>query len=881
MSNPNESMSRRSLLGRALGTAALLSALDSEGQVAAQTPAAPARIREAFDFGWKFTRGDAPGAEQPEFADAAWRSLDLPHDWSIEGPFSPSEPSGGAGGNAPTGIGWYRKRFRVPASYTGRKIFVEFDGVYMNGEVWINGHYLAKRPFGYISFAYDVTPHMNLNGENVVAVKVDNSRQPSSRWYSGSGIYRHTWLVAVNPVHVAQWGTFVTTPRVTKDAASVNVKTRVRNEGIAAAVCTLVSAIVDRDGKAVQSHEASQSISPNDEYEFAQQLAMDKPNLWGVGAPYLYKLRSTVRAGQQVLDEYETPFGIREALFDADKGFLLNGEHVKLNGVCLHHDAGSVGAAVPERVWERRFEVLREMGCNAIRTSHNPPAPEFLDLCDRMGFLVMDESFDEWKAGKGQVRGNGYSLYFDEWHERDVVDFVRRDRNHPSVVLWSCGNEIPDQLSEHGVDILRNLMSIFHREDPTRLVTAACDNIAAEPRATPVEFLNLLDVVGYNYVDRWRERKELYYSVDKQAHPNWRMIGTESSGMGGPRGAYQGTFPAAPGQAGGAAVPAPPAVAPAAGQVRGAAPGGVPGAPGGGRGGGGFGGLGGGFGRGFRGLDTELLWKFVGSHDYVAGDFMWTGIDYLGESGGTSHGATSGCIDSCGFPKDGFYFYQSVWTQKPMLHLFPHWNWKGHEGQFLTVSCYTNCDSVELFVNGKSVGTKGYAFPRYGMTGRYGQNGPQAMNGPRTTSDLHLSWDLPYEPGTLRAVGKKTGQPDVVAEIQTTGEPAAVELSVDRDTIRADRRDVAHVTVKVVDAQGRMHPDADNEIAFEIQGEGKLIGVDNGDMSDQEDYKGKRKKASHGMCLAIVQSAGSPGQIRIAASSPGLKPASISITTKA
>jgi beta-galactosidase len=576
--------------------------------------------------------------------------------------------------------------------YKDRKVAVEFDGVYQNSEVWVNGHFLGKRPFGYISFAYDITPHLNLTGDNVIAVKVDNARQPGSRWYSGSGIYRHTWLTAVNPAHIAQWGTFVTTPRVTKEAATVNLKTRVRNERSTAATCTLASTVLDRDGKVVQSQEASQEIAANDQYEFAQSFAVTQPNLWGVDAPYLYKVRSMMTVGGQVVDDYETPFGIREALFDADRGFLLNGEHVKINGVCLHHDCASVGAAVPERVWERRFEILRGMGCNAIRTSHNPPAPEFLDLCDRMGFLVMDESFDEWMAGKGQVRGNGYSLTFAEWHERDVTDFVHRDRNHPSVVLWSCGNEIPDQLSAHGVEILRDLLNIFHREDPTRFVTAACDQIAAEPKAAPVEFLSLLDVVGYNYADRWRERRELYYSEDKLAHPNWRMIGTESGGMGGARGDYRGMEPMAPGQT------APP---PAAGRGRG-----------------GFGG-----GRGFRGLDTEELWRFVRTHDYVAGDFMWTGIDYLGESGWPNHGATSGCIDSCGFPKDGYYFYQSQWTAKPMVHLFPHWNWKGREGQFLTVACYTNCDNVELFLNGKSVGLKGYAFPRFGMQGRYGQNG--------------------------------------------------------------------------------------------------------------------------------------------------------------
>jgi len=869
VTHSNDSMTRRGLLGQALGVAALASAFNSAGQLIAQTPEAAARIRDSFDFGWKFYKGDAPGAQQPGFADTNWRSLDLPHDWSVEGPFATTEPSGGSGGFAPTGIGWYRKHFRLPASSKDRKVSVEFDGVYQNSEVWINGQYLGKRPFGYISFAYDLTPHLNAGGENVVAVKVDNSLQPASRWYSGSGIYRHTWLVAVNPVHVAHWGTFVTTPRVSKEAATVHVRTQVRNERSAAATCTLTSAIVDRDGKVVQTAEISQEIGPNAEYEFSQQMAMDKPNLWSVAAPYLYKLRSTVRVGQQTVDEYETPLGVREALFDADRGFLLNGEHVKLNGVCLHHDAGSVGSAVPERVWERRFEILRDMGCNAIRTSHNPPAPEFLDLCDRMGFLVMNEAFDEWKAGKGQVRGNGYSRNYDEWHERDVTDFVRRDRNHPSVALWSCGNEIGDQLSEHGVEILRELIGIFHREDPTRPVTAGCDQIAAEPRAASPEFLGLLDIVGYNYADRWRERRELYYSVDKAAHPNWRMIGTESSGMGGPRGEYRGMLPAAPGQAQAPPPPPPPppGAAPAAGAGRGGAPG--------------RGGFGGGRG-GTRGLDTEELWRFVRTHDYVAGDFMWTGIDYLGEAGGTSRGATSGVIDSCGFPKDGYYFYQSEWTDKPVLHVSPHWNWKGREGQFLPVTCYTNCDSVELFVNGKSVGVKGYAFPRYGMQGRYGQSAPVPQGAVRTTNDLHLSWDVPYEPGALKAVGMKGGKVAAEVEVSTTGDPASIDLSVDRAAIRADRRDVSHITVKVFDAQGRLHPDADNEVTFEVQGEGKLIGVDNGNMADMTaDFKGKIRKASHGMCLAIVQSTANGGQIRVTATSPGLKPAAVTISTKA
>ncbi len=841
VTEPNDVLSRRRFLGRALGTAVLVSALDPEAGFD-QTPEGRPRVRETFDFGWKFFKGDVPGAQQPAFADANWSSLDLPHDWSVEGPFAQNEASGGPGGYAPTGIGWYRKHFRVPAPYKDRRVTLEFDGVYQNSEVWINGHYLGKRPFGYISFAYSVTPYLNLTGDNVVAVRVDNSRQPGSRWYSGSGIYRHTWITALNPVHVARWGTFITTPGVRRESAEVQARTRVQNESAASITCTLASAIVDKDERVVQSAEASQEIGPNQDYEFVQRLTVDKPALWGVNTSVQYTLRSTVRVGQSVADEHDTLFGIREAVFDAEKGFLLNGERLKLNGVCLHHDCGSVGSAVPERVWERRLEILKGMGCNAIRTSHNPVAPEFLDLCDRMGFCVMDEVFDEWKAGKPQVKGNGYSLNYDDWHERDVTDFVRRDRNHPSVVLWSCGNEIGDQLTPRGVELLRDLLSLFHREDPSRPVTVGCDQIAAEPRSVPLEFLNLLDVVGYNYVDRWRERRESYYSIDKAAHPDWRVIGTESSGMGGVRGDYRSLVPAAAEQTSAAA---------------------------------------GRRGRGSRGLDTEQLWRFVRTHDYVAGDFMWTGIDYLGESFWPNHGASAGCIDSCGFPKDGYYFYQSQWTDRPMLHLFPHWNWQGWEGRFIPVTCYTNCDNVELFLNGRSVGTKGYAFPRFGMQGRYGRQGPQSMNGLRTTNDLHLSWDVPYEPGTLKAVGVKGGQTVVTVEISTTGDPAAISLAVDRDTIRADRRDVAHVTATVVDSQGRVHPDAGNEILFEIQGEGKLIGVDNGDMSDSGDYKGRRRKVFHGMCLAIVQSTGSAGEIRVTASSPGLKPALLTFTAQA
>jgi beta-galactosidase len=836
-----ESISRRRLLGgAAMGAVGLVSALDSASAFAQTRPASevsPTRIRESFDFDWRFFRGDVPGAHQPEFSERDWRTLDLPHDWTIEGPLSQAGADGKGGGIAPTGIGWYRKRFRLPDSYKERRVVIEFDGVYENSEVWINGQRLGKRPYGYISFWYDLTPHLNFGArDNVMAVKVDNSHQPNCRWYSGSGIYRHTWLLVTGNVHVAVWGTFVSTPAVTQEFATVQMKTRVRNDGRTGTTCTLLTSVIDGEGKVVQTMEAGHDLEPDEEYEFLQDARVNTPHLWSVEDPFLYKVRSTVRERDRVVDEFDTPLGIREAVFDADRGFLLNGARVKLNGVCVHHDGGSVGAAVPARVWERRLEILKEMGCNSIRMSHNPPATDLLDLCDRMGFLVMDEFADEWKFHKPSVT-QAYSIYFDEWSERDVKSMVHRDRNHPSVVLWSAGNEVHEQWRVVGVEIARRLVDLFHAEDPTRAVSIACHMIASGVTGGALpEFLAVPDVVGYNYVDRFRDRAEKYYSIDRQAYPRRRFIGSESPamGVGGLRGDYRGLVP---------------------GETR-VSPRGM--------------------GRG-QDVDVELLWKFVRTYDYVAGDYMWTGIDCLGTATAPRSMSSSGVLDSCGFKKDGFYFYQSQWTSKPMLHLFPHWNWKGKEGQVIPVLCYTNCDTVELFVNGKSFGAEGYWFPRWGTEN--GRPSPRASV-PRTTSDLHLTWSLPYEPGTLRAVGTKDGKIVATVEVATAGEPAATDLFVDRQTIAADRRDVVHIGVRIVDAQGRLMPTADNEVTFAVQGEGKIIGVDNGIIGSQ-DCKGSRVKAFNGLCLAIVQSTAKAGEIRVAATSPGLKSSSVTIATKA
>jgi beta-galactosidase len=835
-------LTRRDLLAHVARGAALASASPYLGHAQALLSAdnSAARTRDSFDFGWKFFKGDAPGMQQPEFDDANWRDVDLPHDWSIESPFGEKEPSGGPGAYLPTGVGWYRKRFRLPETHRGKLIVLEFDGVYQNSEVWINGQYLGLRPYGYIPFAYELTPHLRLGAENVVAVRVDNSLQTNCRWYSGSGIYRHTWLLATNPLRVAYWGTFITYPRVSKDSAVIEIKTRIANSRRTSTQCSLATSILDKDGNSVEVQQAAQEIAANGEYEFVHQVTIDKPHLWSLEDAYLYTVRSTVRENGAVADTYDTPIGIREAVFDADRGFLLNGEHVKLNGVCVHHEAGSVGAAVPERVWERRLELLREMGCNAIRTSHNPFATEFLDLCDCMGFLVMAEAFDEWKVPKGQIR-NGYHLYFDEWHERDLKNFIHRDRNHPSIILWSAGNEIGDQSDPGGAETLRGLLGIFHSEDPTRPVTAACDRIASEPPSNTVrpEFLALLEIVGYNYVDRWRDRADKYYSIDRAAYPQRRFIGTESGAMGGVRGDYRSLFPSTE-------APSP---------------------------------------RQFlfqqnRNLDVEGLWKFVRTYDYVAGDFMWTGIDYLGESFWPMKTSPSGVMDTCGFRKDGYYFYQSQWTQKPMVHLYPHWNWKGKEGEIIPVSCYANCDTVELFLNGRSLGVKGYEFPRLGMGGTYGNYPPRAKI-LRTTDDLHLSWDVPYEPGTLKAVGTKDGKIVSAVEVSTTGEPARISLLADRTKLVADRRDVAHVVVEVRDKQDRLVPVADDEITFDVQGEGTLIGVDNGDPLSHESYKSNRRNVFNGLCLAIIQSSAKSGYVKIMASSPALRSDSLTLVTGA
>ena len=776
-----------------------------------------------FDKDWEFSLGEEK---------KSWRKLDLPHDWSIEGENLESNPGAGKVGYFPSGTGWYRKTFDVKGYSRDKLYSIEFDGIYMNSTVWVNGTCLGTWPYGYSSFSYDLTPVLKAKG-NVITVHVDNSKQPNSRWYTGSGIYRHVRLVATDKTHFKKWGVFHYTKSVVEGTATVKVESEIVNEAKSQLDAIVRQTIIDKEGNEVASSDSVVSLIAGDQLKLNQELSVADAKLWDTENPYLYTLRSQIIVAGKEKDKVESSLGIRTIEYDIDKGFLLNGKQVKMKGVNLHHDGGAVGAAVPERVWERRIEILKSGGCNAIRTAHNPPAPEFLDLCDKHGMLVMDEAFDQWAAGKNQF---DYHIDFDRWHERDLYAMVARDRNHASVVMWSIGNEIPDQSTAVGPELAREMIAYCHILDPTRLVTCGNDNIASNTPATEeylAEFED--DIVGYNYPDRWRTRRELMYAIDKAAHPERRVVATESSGFGGARRQY--FFPDRRQQS------------PQAQQARR---------------------------RISRGIissnliDVEERWRFTMNYDYVIGDFMWTGIDYYGESRWPSRGATSGYLDNCGFKKDGYWFFKSIWSEEPVLHLLPHWNWEGREGDILQVACFTNCEEVELFVNGKSYGTKSIEYPRKGVELGWSQYGPGKNFA--TTSDLHLVWDVEYQPGEIKAVGIKNGE-RFEQIIRTAGAPAQIRASVDRESFKADPTDVAHITVEVLDAEGNICPLADNLIKFSVKG-AELIGVESGNMQDLSSVLASERKAYSGMCLGIV-AAEMPGTVTVTVESDGLTPATI------
>ncbi|MDB5091358.1 MAG: beta-galactosidase [Mucilaginibacter sp.] len=775
-----------------------------------------------FDKGWHFHLGDVNDGEKASVNDANWRLLNLPHDWSIEGKFSKDNPATPEGGALPGGIGWYRKTFAVPVASKGKLVYIDFDGVYQKSDVWVNGHHLGFRPNGYISFRYELTPYLNFGGKNTIAVKVDNSVQPNSRWYSGSGIYRNVWLVTTNKVAIDHWGTYVTTTDVSTKSATVNLKVKVKNDAKSSSI-TVKTVIYDAAGKEVSASGdivakadlKDTVISPN------QNIAVKNPILWSVERPYLYKVITTVIADNKIADVYTTTLGIRYFNFDADKGFSLNGKPMKILGVCDHHDLGSLGAAVNTRALQRQLQMLKAMGCNGIRTSHNPPAPELLDLCDKMGFIVMDEAFDCWEWKKATF---DYHLYFKEWHKRDLEDQILRDRNHPSVMIWSIGNEIPQQSDTSALRIAPELAGIVHSLDTTRPITTANDNPGKNNK---IIRSGAIDLIGYNY-------HEFDYAKFHDRYPGKKFIATETTSGLETRGHYDMPSdsirvwpsrydkPFTDGNPDNS-VSAYDNVRPAWGSTH------------------------------------EATWKVMKKYDFLSGMFIWTGFDYLGEPTPYSWPSRSsyfGIIDLAGFPKDVYYMYQSEWTDKTVLHIFPHWNWE--PGKTVDVwAFYNHADEVELYLNGKSVGIK-----------------------KKTGDDLHVMWRLKYEPGTLKAVSRKNGKVVLTQEIHTTGKPAKIELIADRKTIKADGKDLSFITVKILDKDGNVVPDAANLVNFKINGEAFIASVDNGDPVSHDSFKVDYRKAFNGLALAIIQAKEKAGNITFTASSKGLQSATILIQTK-
>jgi beta-galactosidase len=776
------------------------------------TSSPPARVQLCLDAGWKFALGENSGAEQPAFNDSRWRSLDVPHDWSIEGPFAQTNSTGPAGACLPSGIGWYRKSVTFPESYKDRRVFVQFDGVMANSDVWINGHHLGHRPYGYVSFTYELTGHIHLGrGQiNLLAVQVDNSRQPASRWYSGAGIYRHVRLIAIDPIHLEQSGPFVSTPEVNSNKALVRIQTGVINQWEKAAEITVESILLDPNGQPLQTVRTEpQPVAPNAAVSQTKEITIEHPQLWEVVVPSgncstfkmqpLYRILTRVRVGSRISDETFTTFGIREAKFEPDTGFWLNGRNFKINGVCLHHDAGGLGTAVPLRAWERRLMLLKETGCNAIRTAHNPPAPEFLDLCDRMGFLVMDELFDCWTVGKNKY---DYHLDFNDWSKRDVHDTVCRDRNHPSVVVYSAGNEIHDTpKADLAKSILKGLVEVFHQNDSTRPVTQALfrPNVSHD---YDDGLADLLDVIGQNY----RENEIL---AAHEAKPERRILGTES------------------------------------------------------------------------GHDRKV-WLALRDHPPYAGQFLWTGIDYLGEGRHwPAIGAGSGLFDRTGNPRPRAFQRQSWWSDRPMVYIarrvapeqatpadpgfeplnrrqqeFSDWtpaNTAPHEE---TVEVYSNCQGVELKLNGKSLGSQ-----------------------PLPADASPRVWKVKYEPGKIEAVGRNNNEVVARYGLNTAGPPAQIMLKSDRAKLAPIWDDVAYITAMVTDGKGILVPNAADFITFNIAGPGIIAAVDSGDNSSHASFRVKVRHAYDGQCVAILKATDHSGKITLTASAPKLKSGTISLDT--
>ncbi len=652
-----------------------------------------ARRKILFDRGWRFHLGDAPGADNPSFDDSTWRQLNLPHDWMIEGvqganpgdmdgPFDKGSPAGPGGAYMDGGIGWYRKTFTMPPADQGNSITLLFDGAYMNADVWLNGRRLGAHPYGFTSFYYDIGNALKYGaGQNVLAVKLD-VQQPSCRWYSGAGIYRDVWLVEAAPVHVPVWGTYITTPQVTPESARVRVQTIVENDGALPQQATLTTFLLAQDGARAGAATQSLQIPANGRATFDQPINVATPQLWSPDSPILYRAMTVVAVGGKPVDSINTPFGIRTFVFTKDKGFFINGTHVPIQGVCDHHDLGALGAAVYPRGLQRQLEILKTMGCNAIRTSHNPPDPELLDLCDQMGFLVMDEAFDEWKLDK---RKFGYGQFFDQWSQPDLLSMIDRDRNHPSIILWSIGNEVVEGVKglPQAGPMAQRLVAICHNEDPTRPVTSACPNPS---NAWKSGLARALNVFGINYSSAFYQTNSPQSQANSSGNPNTYsgqlpMVASETQSQVDTRGEYGITLDAT----GGVQIAMEDTAITQVSSYDSFRP-------------------------GWTSTPDESFLALEHA-PWVAGEFVWTGFDYLGEPTPYKWPARSsyfGIIDLAGFPKDRYYQFKAHWTNQPVVHLLPHWTWPGFEGKAIPVHVYTNADSVELFLNGNSLGSKNF-----------------------------------------------------------------------------------------------------------------------------------------------------------------------------
>jgi beta-galactosidase len=816
---------------------------------AAAQPQSP-RLELAADSNWKFVLGDPGGAETRSFEDASWRRVDLPHDWSIEGRPSKDNPTGSEGGYFPAGTGWYRKTFSAPPEWRGKRVTVEFDGVYRNATVYLNGHKLGNQPYGYTSFNFDVTPDLDFSGLNVLAVRVDNSAQPNSRWYSGSGIYRHVRVVVTDSVHVAHWGVLVSTTRASIEGGSLSVLTRVENESAAPARVTVETQILDRGGKPVGHAQSAVEAAPGSATEASQEIAVSKPALWSPEAPALYRAVTRLRKDGKVIDEVTTTFGIRTLAWSAEKGLLLNGKAIKLAGGCVHHDNGPLGAAAFDRAEERRVELLKAAGFNAVRTSHNPPSPAFLDACDRAGLLVLDEAFDTWKANKLKY---DYGRNFDEWWQRDISAMVLRDRNHPSIVVWSIGNEIPELLVERGPAIAKRLADQVRSLDSSRPLTQAVPTSTSGP--FPDAVLTVLDIAGYNY------NLARNYADDHRRVPSRLMMTTES-------------FPAA----------------------------------------------------------AFEQWQLAKDNPFILGDFVWTAMDYLGESGigawayGTPqqasqaammmagmqgmadkmflamangvdlkammaqvggnqggqspmsflapgypwHAAQCGDLDLTGHRKPQSYYRDILWNGGDRVYAtvrlpepegkkiiavawavyptLPSWTWPTQEGKELQVEVYSGVEKVRLYLNDKLIGEK--------ATGR--------------SEQFKAMFTVPYAPGTLKAVGIRGDRAVAESVLTTAGNPVRLRLTADRTTLQAGGQDLSFVTVEAIDAEGRFQPNADQEVQFTITGPGAIAAVGNADGKDESPYQGDRRKLFQGRALVVVRTQGQSGAIQLTAKTAGL-----------